>query len=62
MNLEFLALGAGCPDCELGIEARRRVFGPEFLPNLAIALAPFVVVLLIAWGIVRFLNQRRQGD
>jgi hypothetical protein len=38
----------GCPGCRLGRQVRARLLGPDFWSNLAIAVAPVLVVCLVA--------------
>lgn len=37
-----------CPNCPVGRAARQEVFGSDFGSNLLVALAPFLVVGLVA--------------
>jgi hypothetical protein len=51
-----------CPDCPTVREARRLVFDADLWPNLAAALAPFALALVIVWAVVRFLDPGRSDD
>ena len=44
----YASLGAACPSCPVGREAREQVFNQQFGTNLLIAAAPFVVVGLVS--------------
>ena len=45
------ATARACPDCSIGRAARADVWSHDFGANLAIALAPFVVMVLVsAWA------------